>query len=110
MHRKLYSILLLTLISCVSFANDRLIIKYKPTIAQTNLITTGKMSQNSLTKQLMAPLSSSQMNTISKQANIQIEQLHPIATGAHVLRLSNSVDSTKLQQIINHNKYDCQYN
>ena len=103
--RRLYHTLMLATISLSSFATtNRLIIKYKPTTTQLTSIKLGTMSTMMINKQLAQPLSTTTLSTLSQLATVSVKELHSIATGAHVLQLSQTVDSTKLQQIINNIK------
>lgn len=70
-------------------ASTRLIIKYKPTNAQTNLVTSSKVAAANVRLQMMQPLSSSRLTRLSSEANAKITDSHALATGAHVIFVDN---------------------
>ena len=93
---------LLFLFVCTSkaLANKRLIIKYKITPQQQNLVTSGRITQMQLNNQMMQPISSSRMAQISKLSGVQIKEVIQISNGAHVVELPQDVDSKQLQKVI----------
>ena len=84
-----------------SFAVNQLIIKYKPNVDQIKMVKSGQLDIKELNKQLMQPLSDSQINKLSQIAGMKIKDFHAIGNGAHVLILEKNVTQEDLKKIIN---------
>ncbi len=84
-----------------TFAINRLIIKFKPTAIQLELLLNGKINNQIINTQLMLPLSKAQLNSISTSINMNVRDIGAIATGAHILRLPYHINHKKLEELIN---------
>lgn len=75
-----------------AFADDvRLIIKYKPMI---NNVQSDKVNDETTRLKMMEPLSKSQLSILSNYiGGAVVSEIHPLATGAHVIRVSDDLGS-----------------
>lgn len=86
-------------------AEVRLIIKYKPSAKQQQLLSSGRISQRNLNAQMMMPLTSSRMSQISMMAGVGVKEVSQIANGAHVVELQqNNLSEYQVQSIIDNIK------
>ena len=93
---------------CTSlFAAHRFIIKYKPTPAQSFFLLAHHGSEEArelIRVQMMEKLSREKVDALSRAAGVKARDSHPIATGAHVIILSEDLDRKKTEHFIHNVK------
>ena len=100
-----------------AMAVDRFAIKYKLNESQKTFLSSHsgadkEQAEEQVIKQLMENLSKDQLDALSKAADVkpgakvQVIYSHPLATGAHVITLSEDLDETQTEQFIHNVKQD----
>ncbi|MBY0378867.1 MAG: S8 family serine peptidase, partial [Burkholderiales bacterium] len=86
---------------CSSYANQDLIIKYRPSIAQHNMLSSGQMTQMQVAKRLMTPLDIASVARLEAFSGYKIKEVNQVGNGAHVIELQNSdLSESTIQRII----------
>ncbi len=100
-YRLLASMLFLVFITATAMANERLIIKYKPSNKQQQLHSAGVMSQKQLNSQMMLPLTTTRMSQISQVAGVNLKEVSQVGNGAHVMEIQqDNLTPEQIQNII----------
>ena len=98
-----------------AMATDRFIVKYKLNETQKAFLSSHrgvdiKKAESQIRKELMEKLSKEQLDVLSKAADvkittkIQVIDSHSLATGAHVIILSEDLDAIQTEQFIHNVK------
>jgi len=97
---------------CISaMAANRFIIKYKLNEAQISFLSAHsgadeKKAKAQIRAQMMEKISKEKIDALSKAAGVQAEDSHALATGAHVITLSEHLDEKQTEQFISNVKQD----
>ena len=96
-----------------ALAQDRFIVKYKLTKSQEDYLSSHrgadkKEAEEKIRKELMKKFSETQLAALSMATNkitglsaeIKVNDAHSLATGAHVIRLSEDLDKTQSEELI----------
>ncbi|CAL7963464.1 exported hypothetical protein [Gammaproteobacteria bacterium] len=113
---KAFTKISLTILACClcmsAMAANRFIIKYKPSESQTSFLEAAvdkKKAEAEIRAQMMEKISNEKIDALSKAVGIpgvQAKESHPLATGAHVIILSNQLDEKQTEQFISTVKQD----
>jgi len=89
------------LIFNIANAENRIIIKYKPTTNQINQYTSGTLKMSSLTLQMMKPLSGSVVNELAQNTGYKnLKEIGVVGTGAHVLDLGKNLSDSDMDGVL----------
>lgn len=101
MQKKLYLICIGCCLSMLANAENRFIIKYKPTESQSKQLAAGGIQAKIARVSMASPLSKAQINTLSHiQNNASVTEINQIATGAHVIITSKNLNQEQTDSFI----------
>jgi serine protease len=92
--------LLLVFLVNFSFADVKIIIKYKINKQQQKLLATNQITANELKKQMMRALSVSTMSGLQAKIGYRINEVVSIADGAHVININANLSDSELKKIL----------
>lgn len=88
----------LALVCCsltsLALATNRFIIKYQPSLIQSQVLAKGGAAAKAVREQMMKPLSAGRVKILSATAGINVKEVNQIATGAHVVITEQDMSET----------------
>jgi hypothetical protein len=104
--KKFPSLALLSLACTCVYASTELIIKFKPTQEERQLLQVGKLNHNELRQRQMAPLTECQLHLIETLAGMPVADKAALATGAHLISFKQDLTESELNHVIEQLKRD----